>query len=82
MSNMKNLYKKTRDKELPYEIWKGVALDGWEWRVLKKYQSDDTKPFARWFCFVKSPFAEEYGDVYVQEIKDNAVQVFVDETVK
>ena len=54
----KNKQAKTRDTESPYEIWKanqGTANE-WEWRVLKKWQVDDNKPYARWFCAVKSPF--------------------------
>lgn len=71
---MKNKCLKTRKVDNPYEIWR--TLDrSWEWRVLKKWQIDDNKPYARWFCAVKSPMTYgqwEYGDVYVKEIKDNA----------
>jgi len=74
---MKNLRNKERDVNHPYEIWR--SSDGsWEWRVLKVWQTDDSKPFARWFCAVKSPFTFggfEYGDVYVSEIKQQAVKV-------
>ena len=70
---------KTRPVENPYEIWK--SQDGtWEWRVLKKWQIDDNKPYARWFCAVKSPFtfgSWDLGDVYVSEIKSQAVKVSV-----
>jgi len=70
----KNLFLKERKKENPYEIW--VSFDGsWTWRVLKKWQVDDNKPYARWFCAVKSPFTYgsfDLGDVYVNEIKANA----------
>jgi hypothetical protein len=72
----KNLCGKTRPANNPYEIWK--SFDGsWEWRVLKKYQIDDNKPFSRWFCMVKSPYVPdgEMGDVYVSEIKQYAVMV-------
>lgn len=71
----KNTMAKMRDVENPYEIW--INLYGWEWRVLKKWQADDNKDYARWFCAVKSPFTYdswEYGDVYVSEIKSNAVR--------
>jgi hypothetical protein len=71
---MKNEFSKQRLTENPYEIW--ISSDGkWTWRVLKKYQIDDNKPFARWFCAVKSPYtfgSFDLGDVYVQEIKQNA----------
>lgn len=73
----KNLCGKTRDKkkgEKPYEIWK--SFDGsWTWEVLKKWQADDNKPYARAFCAVTSPFTfgrAELGDVYISEIKANA----------
>lgn len=73
----KNLCAKTRKIDNPYEIWKSV--NGlWEWRVLKKWQTDDDKPYARWFCGVKSPMtfgSFELGDVYVKEIKSSAIKV-------
>lgn len=76
---MKNLCAKTRPVENPYEIW--VAGD-WEWHVLKKWQVNDDKPYARWFCLVKSPFVPggEMGDVYVADIKSNAIRTFTENT--
>lgn len=71
---MKNQCLKLREKENPYEIWK-TADGSWEWRVLKKWQVDDDKPYARWFCAVKSPYtfgSFDLGDVYVKEIKEVA----------
>jgi hypothetical protein len=77
----KNKCNKERNKDKPYEIWK--SPDGsWEWRVLKKWQSDDNKPYARWFCAVKSPFtfgSFDIGDVYVKDIKENAIKVWSEE---
>lgn len=72
---MKNPCAKMRPPENPYEIWKNNS--GWEWHVLKKWQIDDNKPYARWFCLVKSPFVPEgeMGDVYVSEIKGNATKL-------
>jgi hypothetical protein len=73
---MKNTQAKTRPVENPYEIWQNGQ--GWEWRVLKKWQVDDNKQYARWYCAVKSPFTYggwEYGDTYVTDIKDNAYRV-------
>lgn len=81
----KNAMGKTRKVENPYEIW--VAAYGWEWRVLKKYQTPESEaknPYARWFCAVKSPFTYgtwEYGDTYVSDVTKYAVRVFVDESV-
>jgi hypothetical protein len=71
---MKNLCGKTRPVSDPYEVW--VSPDGlWRWEVLKKWQADDNKPYARWFCNVKTPFVPhgEMGDVYVSDIKRMAV---------
>lgn len=71
----KNLCAKTRSVNDPYEIWRNGS--GWIWKVLKKYQLDDNKPYARWFCMVHSPFVPsgEMGDVYVKDIIENAVKV-------
>ena len=76
---MKNLCGKTRKVNEPYEVWQ--SIDGqWSWSVLKKYQTPEREAkneFARWFCFVISPFCPqgEFGDVYVQKIKSQAVKV-------
>lgn len=70
---------KMRKVEDPYEVWQ--SQDGWEWRVLKKYQSPEkeaSNPFARWMCAVKSPFtfgSWEYGDTYVKDVKSQATRV-------
>ena len=73
----KNPSAKMRTVDNPYEIWK--SPDGtWEWRVLKKWQIDDDKPYARWFCAVKSPMTFgrfDMGDVYVKDIKDHAIKL-------
>lgn len=65
---VKNPCGKSRPKDKPYEVW---AAGGWEWRVLKKYGLDDSKPFARAFCFVSSPACPdgEYGDVYIESYR-------------
>ena len=72
---MKNTCAKTRPVSNPYEIWKNHS--GWTWKILKKWQADDAKPFGRWFCHVSSPFCPEgeLGDVYVSEIKQNAFKI-------
>ena len=75
----KNECAKTRDLKQPYEIW--VGPNGFEWRVLKKYQNPENEAkneYARWFCAVKSVFTYgeyEYGDVYVREIKKYGAKV-------
>jgi hypothetical protein len=76
---MKNTCNKERKKDRPYEIW--TSFDGsWKWHVLKKWQADDNKPYARWFCFVTSPHVPdgEYGDTYVKDIKQHARLTFTD----
>lgn len=74
---MKNLCLKTRPVSNPYEVWQ--SLSGlWTWKVLKKWQADDDKPYARWFCCVTSPMTAgngDLGDVYVEEIKRYAVRI-------
>jgi len=69
-NRMKNTQAKMRKAGDPYEIWQ--SADGsWTWEVLKKWQVDDDKPFARWFTFVKTPIVPEgeYGDTYVSDVK-------------
>jgi len=71
---MKNLCAKTVEPENAYEIWQAGS---WTWYVLKKWQIKDDKPFARWFCLVKTPIVPkgEFGDVYVDEIKKHAIRI-------
>lgn len=74
-----NTCAKMRKIDQPYEIWKAGE---WEWRVLKKWQTNDDKPYARWFCGVRSPYTcgrFELGDVYVSEIMSVAVRVYEEE---
>jgi hypothetical protein len=77
---MKNLQGKTVPqpyKDNAYEVW--ATPDGsWKWYVLKKYQADDDKQYARWFCLVVSPFvgeSGELGDTYVSDVKSNAIRI-------
>lgn len=72
---VKNECAKTRNLDNPYEIWENQRA-GWKWLVLKKWQVDDDKPYARWFCKVSSPMCPEgeLGDVYVSEIKQYAIR--------
>ena len=65
----------------PIEVWE--TPDGsWRWEVYEKYQKDDDKQYARWFCRVYSPITREQmasgyelGDVYVSEVKTYARRV-------
>lgn len=73
---MKNTQAKTRPASDPYEVWQ--TPDGsWTWNVLKKWQADDSKPYARWFCNVVTPIVPEgeLGDVYVSEVKSAAKRI-------
>lgn len=87
----RNLCAKTVKRENAYEVWKSpctCSLDvphdlltacpsRWTWYVLKKWQADDDKMDARWFCDVVTPIVPhgEMGDVYVHEVKDQATRV-------
>jgi hypothetical protein len=54
---------------------------GWTWEVLKTYQRDGSKPYARAFCNVHG-FETEMGDVYIADIGTDIVswdsKVFAD----
>ena len=71
MPRAKNTQAKRRPVEDPYEVWR--SPDGeWEWKVLKKYQVDDNKPYAKWLVAVKSPYnfgGTSTGDEYVATVK-------------
>jgi hypothetical protein len=72
---MANTMAKMRKVNNPYEVWR---VGDWEWRILKKWQVDDSKPFARWFCAVMSPYTQgsyDMGDSYAQDIIDMAYKV-------
>lgn len=72
---MKNKCAKTRPADDPYEVWQ---YGDWTWYVLKKWQADDDKPYARWFCKVVTPMtgpSGDLGDVYVSDIKGVATKV-------
>ena len=71
----KNPCLKERKSNDPYEVWANTS--GWEWHVLKKWQANDDKPYARWFCNVVTPFVPggEMGDCYVKDIKAQARRI-------
>tara|TARA_R110000824_G_scaffold149938_3_gene320368 strand:+ start:1625 stop:1915 length:291 start_codon:yes stop_codon:yes gene_type:complete len=70
----KNPCGKTVSVNEPYEVYRDES-SGFEWRVLKKYQTpakEAENRFARWFCAVKSPMTYgswEMGDVYARDVK-------------
>ena len=72
----RNLCNRERPVSDPYEVWAGEGeYEGWEWRVLKKWQSPEREaknPYARWLCAVSSPFtygSYDLGDVYASEVR-------------
>ena len=80
MAREKNLCKKERKIDNPYEIWK--TPDGsWESRVLSKNQSPTNEaknPYATWFVACKSPMTYdrfEYGSEYAHPIMKQAIKV-------
>lgn len=73
---------KSRKVDNPYMIYKS---GDWEWRILKSYQKDNAKPYARAFCAVSSPYTfggYDMGDVYWSEIINTATLVYVDKTLE
>ena len=65
------------NNDTPIEIWENSA--GWKWKVWKKYQKDDSKPYARAMCTVTSPFTGERGDMgdcYITDYKNNATMTY------
>lgn len=80
---MKNLMSKSRKADNPYLVFRND--EGWEWRVLKSWQADNSKPYGRWFCSVSSPFTyggADLGDTYVYEVVRNGKLVDYDHTVE
>jgi hypothetical protein len=64
-------------KDRAHEVWQArpdSVLSGWTWYVLKSYQADRTKDFARAFCLVKG-FETELGDVYWSDILSSARRI-------
>lgn len=77
---MKSTQNKLRKVNDPYLVYRNEVA-GWEWRILKRYQSPEGEAkneFSRWFCAVKSPMTSpgyDMGDVYVSEVVSNGVKV-------
>jgi len=75
---MKNLMGKSRKADDPYMVFQA---GDWTWKVLKSWQGDDAKQYARWFCDVTSPFtygSSDMGDTYVADVVNNAVLTYMD----
>jgi hypothetical protein len=63
---VKNLMGKSRKPGNAYVTLRDPRI-GWTWEVLKAWQADGSKPFARVFCNVHG-FETEMGDVYVKDV--------------
>jgi len=61
-------------REKAYEVW---VRGDWTWYVLKKWQTDDHKPYARWFCLVRTPMSPDgdLGDTYAADVMSVATRV-------
>jgi hypothetical protein len=72
----KNPYGKTVKVNEPHAVFRE---GGWEWRVLKTYQTPEKEkenPYARWFCAVKSPMTHggyDMGDTYIKDVGKSEV---------
>lgn len=64
---MKNVAAKTRKSYLPYAEWTDLR-SGWKYKLLKSYQGDNSKQFARWLVDVQG-FGHDLGDAYVADLK-------------
>lgn len=65
---MKNVAGKARKLDNPYAQWTDPRT-GWEYKLLKSWQADNSKEHGRWFVAVKSPAtfgSWEMGDEYVK----------------
>lgn len=65
----KNRMAKTVKDSAPYAVFQ--SPDGWTWNVLKVWQADSTRPYARWFCKVVTPMTGrdgDLGDCYVSDV--------------
>jgi len=72
----KNPMSKSRKVDDPYLTIEDMGGQ-WVTKVLKAYQSDPNKPYARWFCAVSSPYTGggyDMGDTYVSEVQGTITQ--------
>lgn len=64
---MKNVAAKSRKPTNPYATWTDQR-NGWKYRLLKSWQGDNSKEYARWFVEVDGYF-REMGDAYTREVR-------------
>jgi hypothetical protein len=75
--------RKGRKADKPYAVFETWSGDT-RYAVLKSYQADDTKRYARWFLATTSPdtFGQaELGDGYTESVRLYTRLTFVDKTV-
>ena len=91
MSNkQKNVISKSRDKDNPYAIFKGIGPFGdTEVRVLKAYQRpglENDNQYARWFVAVKSDYtydnSYDLGDSYINDCVQGLELTFASDQFK
>lgn len=76
-----NQMAKGRKADKPYLVFE---REGWKWVVLKSYQGDNGKPYARWYCRVSSPHTfggADMGDTYVKDIVTYGRLTYADPTI-
>lgn len=74
----RTLMGKTRPVGDPYMVFEA---GDWTWKVLKSWQYDDAKQYARWFCAVSSPMTYggyDLGDTYVADVVQHAAMSYID----
>lgn len=71
MAAAKNPMGCSRKMDDPYIILRDERFPGWTWKVLKTWQADGRKPYARAFVHVVTPHtgaSGDLGDAYVTEL--------------
>lgn len=83
---MKNPAAKTRKPDQPYATWTDLR-SGWKYKLLKSWQGDNSKEYARWFVDVHG-FGHDMGDEYVANLRggiysngQQTTDLWFDETV-
>lgn len=63
---VKNVASRTRKSDNPYASWTDPR-SGWQYKLLKSWQSDNSKEYARWFVDVHG-YGHDLGDEYVYHL--------------
>lgn len=64
---MKNIAGKTRKTDNPYAVWTD-PYTGWEYKLLKSWQGDNSQVNSRWFMWVRG-WGTDMGDTYCDEVR-------------